>query len=111
MRNAVLGCIVCAGLVVATFVASRQFSPVYAQRPTAPPASGQLMALSADVEGGQIVTLVDPGARVMSIYRIDGATGEVRLTSVRNVHWDLQMDEFNGGSPSPREIRTLLHPR
>jgi hypothetical protein len=45
---------------------------------------------------------------MMSVYGIDPATGEISLRSVRNVRWDLQMDEYNGTNPSPREIRSLL---
>jgi hypothetical protein len=72
-------------------------------------ASGDLIAISFDVGGGrQQLTLVDPRTRMVGVYHIDPATGELTLKSVRNVHWDLQMDEFNGTNPSPREIRSLL---
>jgi hypothetical protein len=46
----------------------------------------------------------------MSVYHIDGS-GEISLRSVRAFHWDLMMDDFNGVSPSPREIRALVEPR
>ena len=75
-------------------------------------ASDQLIALSCETaEGRQQITLVDPKARVMSVYHIDRSTGEITLKSVRNVHWDLLMEEFNGTSPSPRDIRALLDQR
>jgi hypothetical protein len=71
--------------------------------------SGELIALSCEaVEGRQQVTLIDPKARVMSVYHIDRSTGKITLKSVRNVHFDLLMEEYNGTSPSPREIRALL---
>src|SRR5687768_10972502 len=58
--------------------------------------SGQLMALSAELpDGRQQITLIDPRTRVMSVYQIDRASGEISLKSVRSVHWDLLMDEFN----------------
>jgi hypothetical protein len=44
----------------------------------------------------------------MCIYHVDPATGVVALKSVRNIQWDLMMDEFNGVSPLPREIRSML---
>ncbi len=47
----------------------------------------------------------------MSVYHVESATGEIALKSVRRFHWDLQMDEFNGDSPSPREIRALIEQR
>jgi len=47
----------------------------------------------------------------MSVYHIELATGKIALRSVRNIHWDLQMTEFNSADPLPREIRSLLEPR
>ena len=35
-------------------------------------------------------------------------TGQIELKSVRNVQWDLLIEEFNGVRPLPREIRALL---
>lgn len=61
-------------------------------------------------EARQQLTVVDPQMRVVSVYHIDSGTGEIALKSVRNIHWDLQMVEFNcqPSSPAPREIRALL---
>src|SRR4051794_1024461 len=74
--------------------------------------AGQLMALSVELaDGRQQITLIDPRTRVISVYQIDRASGEISLKSVRSVHWDLQMDEFNSDSPSPKEIRSLLEQR
>ncbi len=74
--------------------------------------SGELIAFSSDVgQGVQQITLIDPKTRVMSVYHVNSANGAVALRSVRNVQWDLQMDEFNGVAPSPREIRSLLQQR
>jgi hypothetical protein len=117
MRVAVLGFMVAAVLVIAFVGACFQRSPIYAQPPANPrgerfPASEQLIAVAVDAaEGRQHVVLVDPKTRVMSVYHIDRTTGEIALKSVRNVHWDLLMEEFNGGHPSPREIRSLLEQR
>jgi hypothetical protein len=61
--------------------------------------------------GSEQLVVVDPNQRVMAVYQVDGARGELALTSVRNFRWDLQMDEFNGTSPSPREIRAMLDRR
>ncbi len=56
----------------------------------------------------QIVTIIEPKTRVLAVYVVDGATGNVALKSVRNFHWDLQLVEFNGASPLPREIQSLV---
>ena len=52
------------------------------------------------------IALVDPKQKVISVYGIDRTSGEIKLKSVRKVEWDLQLDEFNGKQPSPREIRS-----
>lgn len=54
-----------------------------------------------------VVALMDTNRKVMSVYHINKMTGEIVLKSVRNVSWDLLLDEFNGASPTPREIRSL----
>ncbi len=59
-------------------------------------------------ENRQLVTMIDPRTRVMAVYLIDGVSGEVSLKSVRAFQWDLQLAEFNGTSPLPREIRSLV---
>ena len=56
----------------------------------------------------QQLTVIDPQVHVVSVYHIELATGEISLKSVRNIHWDLQMSEFDGVNPLPREIRSLL---
>lgn len=117
MKVAAFGLLLTAGLVFSAFGLLQAQTP-----PGSSPAkqsavkheqgltpSDQLIALTTDgATGVQQVTLVDPKARTMSVYHVEKATGKITLMSVRNVHWDLLMDEFNGESPSPREIRSLL---
>lgn len=74
------------------------------------PVSGGLIVHAAKTEdGGQLMIMVDPESRVLAVYHVDGSTGKVSLKSVRNIQWDLLIEEFNGGTPSPREIRTLIN--
>ena len=47
----------------------------------------------------------------MAVYHIDTVSGEIVLKSVRNIHYDLKMMEFNGTSPLPGEIRAILEQR
>ena len=80
-----------------------------ARQPLQSVPGNQLIALPLDLgDSGQQVTLIDPRQQVMGVYHIDRTSGEISLKCVRNTHWDLLMDEFNGVSPSPREIRSLL---
>jgi hypothetical protein len=104
-------------LVSVSFVAGAAFvglsGSLIAQNPVRRPLQSvpgnHLIALSSDVgNSGQQVTLIDTQQRVMGVYHIDRTSGEISLKCVRNTHWDLLMDEFNGVSPSPREIRSSL---
>ena len=114
MRHAELGVIVCVGLVIALWGIHSQRNTASAQDPQAnsPAAFAQaqdVIALSFDLGNGrQQVTVIDSRKRVMSVYHIESGSGEISLKSVRSIQWDLQMDEFNGVSPLPREIRSLM---
>ncbi len=82
-----------------------------AQPPVTRP-TGELIALNSDVEQGrQQIVVIDTKSRVMSVYHIEHATGVISLKSVRNIHADLLMDEFNTESPLPKEIRAILDQR
>ncbi len=115
MKRAILGALLGAGLVVVAVGLCGQRNEVFAQReapyPTA--AVGELIAIPTGPLGerSQMLTVVDPRQRVMSVYRIDGGSGKIALLSVRNIQWDLQMTDFNGVEPLPREIRRQLEQR
>ena len=113
MRSAGVGLIV--GLLIGAAVASAGFPQAQAQRAAAPERGApgeQLLALSFDAgEGRQQVTVVDPRSRVLAVYHVDRASGALQLRSVRSVAWDLQMEDFNSASPTPREIRNLAEQR
>jgi hypothetical protein len=70
--------------------------------------SPDLMALSHDGgDGRQQITIVDPRQRVMAVYQVDRASGALQLKSVRNLQWDLMIEDYNSASPAPRDIRAL----
>lgn len=71
-------------------------------------ASDLITSTAPAADNRQLVTVIDPKTRVLAVYMIDGATGEVSLKSVRAFQWDLQLAEFNGTTPLPREIRSLV---
>lgn len=112
MRAAVGGLV--AGLALLMFWAIG-FPQANAQRLAAPQdraATADLITLSFDSgEGRQQLTVVDPRTRVMAVYHVDRATGALALKSVRNVHWDLQIEDYNSANPTPREIRLLTDSR
>jgi hypothetical protein len=113
MRTAGVGLIV--GLLIGVALAGAGFPQAQAQRPVGierGQTGDSLIALSCDTgDGRQQVTVVDPHSRALAVYHIDRASGAVQLRSVRNVQWDLQMEDFNSASPTPREIRNLAEQR
>jgi hypothetical protein len=106
-----VGCGVCSALLVgfADAQAPRQASfdrSMPAQDRVAN--SPDLLALSHDGgDGRQQITVVDPRQKVMAVYHVDRATGALALKSVRNLQWDLQIEDYNSTSPAPRDIRAL----
>jgi len=115
MRTAVLGALIGAGLVIAAAAAAPERSDILGQRVGTSPAvaaGGEMIALSCVVgERYQQVTVLDPKLKVLSVYHIELATGNVKLCCVRNIHWDLQVMHYNGEHPLPREIQSLLEPK
>jgi len=76
--------------------------------PAGGPSSGLITHFNVnETQGVTHVTVIDPQTRVMSVYHIDN-TGEIHLRGVRNFRWDLEMEEFNTGKPTPEEIRNGL---
>lgn len=111
MRAAVLGMLVGLGVLVGLTFGFPEASAQRAAPDRAAPSS-DLMALSFDAgDGRQQLTVIDPRSRVMAVYHVDRATGALTLKSVRNVYWDLQIEDFNSANPTPREIRALTDPR
>lgn len=109
MKAAVVGA--CAGALVAAFItgALPVGSDAHAQRMATPVGSGELVTSTVmTADNRQLVTIIEPHTRVMAVYLVDGATGQTALKSVRNLHWDLQLSDFNGVNPLPREIQSLL---
>ena len=111
MKKIGLGLLIGVGLMV---VALGGFD-VFAQRPQtiAPPGSGGDLVVLPILSGdkGQLLAVVEPRQHVMSVYRIDAVTGKIALKSSRNLHYDLQMTDFNNDAPLPQEIKNLLEQR
>jgi hypothetical protein len=111
MKTLALGVLVGVGLVIAVVGVAADRGEVIAQQPayrfTA--AEGGLIALSTKVgEKYQQLAVIDPKLRVLSVYHVDLASGDIELRCVRNIHWDLQMTYYNGKAPLPQEIQSLL---
>src|SRR4051794_40209107 len=100
MRGLVSGALIGLALLVAGIVG---FADAQAPRSAAhdrAASSPDLLALSHDGgDGRQQITLVDPRQRVMAVYYIERASGSIQLKSVRNVQWDLLIEDYNAGTP------------
>lgn len=106
---AILGAAVVGGVVAMAGDGGR---PAPLRAAGMPDTSGGLIALpTTAADGRQSLTIIDPRVRVMAVYQIDAAKGEITLKGVRNIHWDLQIDEFNGTNPLPADIRALVEQR
>ena len=107
-----IGASLVASLLLVTLVLGLLPNVGYAQRPPLGSSAGagsELITISGPIEEHrQQITVIDTAKRVMSVYHINTSSGEISLKSVRTIFWDLQMVEFNGTSPLPREIRSLL---
>lgn len=114
MRAAMGGVLLGLGVLVGVAVG---FPEALGQRPGLPqPVAGSpdLLALSFDAgDGRQQIAVLDPRQRALAVYHIDRASGAVSLKCVRNLQYDLLIEDFNTapGTPTPREIRTLAQPR
>lgn len=116
MKQAMLGALVVVGLVAVVFGAFGRDDQVAAQQQQRNavnlPAGGDLIVLPLNAgEKGQVLSIVDPRQRVLSVYRIDPKSGKIALMSVRNLNFDLQMSYLNNEAPLPQEIQSLLEQR
>ncbi len=114
MKRTVLGVVLGMALAAAVAVAQQRGESL-TQR--AMPATVSLGAVAGSElivapallgEKGQMLTVVDPRQRVLSVYHIDLNTGKITLKSARNIQWDLQVPDFNNASPTPKEIQSWL---
>lgn len=106
-----LGLLLGTGLVLVAWGDPPRDRPTHVSKPdvTSLVDAGKGLALCVSTgENRQLITLIDQETKVMSVYQITLSTGEIELKSVRNLTWDLQMSEYNGVSPLPRDIRTML---
>ncbi len=56
----------------------------------------------------QQVVVLDAQRGALAVYHISLNTGEIRLKAVRRIVWDLELENFNGSTPLPREVKTLI---
>jgi hypothetical protein len=110
MRRSLFGALLGASLVIAVSADRGSSETAFAPPIDSPVRSGSELITHVSGTDGPVLTatVVDPKQRVMAVYHVDRASGEISLKSVRNLTWDLQMIEFNSGNPLPQDIRNGL---
>jgi len=122
MRSAILGTLLGAAITAAAvgFSEPRGSALADTPRPDRPASAiaplaasaGHLIAVTTPGDDeSSLLTVIDAERHVMSVYGIDRSTGKISLLSVRRFQWDLEMTDFNGERPLPREIRALMPTR
>ncbi|HEY4313520.1 MAG TPA: hypothetical protein VGN12_28975 [Pirellulales bacterium] len=113
MRRVILGALAGAALVYAAVAGGNESGRAWAQRATVSPevSTGLITHPVQMADGRQMLTIVDPRTQVLGYYQLDPVKGEIVLKGIRNIHWDLQIEEYNGVSPLPSEVRSLVDQR
>ena len=94
---------------VLTHLLSSEPTNVFAQPQTYEPSREGLITHTQTLpDGTQQLCVLDPRQRVVAVYHIDVDKGGISLQSVRNIYWDLRINHFNGTTPLPEEIRSLI---
>ncbi len=78
---------------------------------TASASPGLVTIASPPQDGLQMFTVVDPATRAMAVYHVDLKSGQTTLMSVRNLQWDLQLEDYNSVAPKAREVRIQVQGR
>ena len=99
MKRAILGTLVGMGLVMAAAAVAEPRGEYLAQR-GAPATSAPTAVAGTEL----IVVPTSLGDKTQMLT----ATGKIALKSVRNIQWDLQINDLNNENPLPQQIQSLL---
>ncbi len=95
--------------LMAALLASMGWVTLFSQTPISPVQNGNgedgVTIVPSTTATGQQIVLFDARTRSLAVYHIEG--GKIFLRSVRNIAWDLTMEQFNGQAPLPSELRQL----
>lgn len=109
MRIAAIGVVLASALVALSLAQGGNTGPAGARENPSPAGPG-LIALGSVAGDYQQIAVIDPQQRVMSVYHVELKTGKIELKSVRNITWDMRIEQFNSTEPLPEQIRSLLEP-
>lgn len=110
MRDTFVGMVLGVGLTTFAFVGWQ----------TQPTAHGQTtqdvvnrnadntVVMTVPTEAGQRVIVFDKTSYSLAAYDIDTLGGRIALRSVRQVQWDMGLEDFNSLPPKPAEVRAMM---
>ena len=109
MRNTFAGMVLAAGLVAFALVGWQAEPRAQGQTTDLTnPVGGDVFVMGMSVgEAGQRVIVFDKPRYTLAVYEVDALAGRIALRSVRNVRWDLSLDDFNSLPPKPKEVRAM----
>lgn len=92
-------------LAIAALATSQASGP-----PASPPGGAAALWISDSPldDGRRLLIVVDPTTRHAAVYHVDPASGSLTLKSVRDISWDLSLDDFNAQEPRPAALRKML---
>jgi hypothetical protein len=116
MKRVILGILLGMGLVMGAVAVAEPRGEYFAQRAALPASPAPMAAVGTELivvptslgDKMQMLTVVDPRQRVLSVYHIEMGSGKIALKSVRNIRWDLQINDLNNENPLPQQIQALL---
>lgn len=108
-----LGIFMVVGLVGVTALAPMEwlFGQTGPRAADRAPANDLTVVHGTATNGTQQIIVIDGTSRVMGSYAIDPQTGSIALRSVRNIAYDLILEEFNAAPPAPGDVKALLEKR
>ncbi len=71
-------------------------------------ASETVVSTLAIGDAGQRVIIFDKDQSTLAVYEVDMTTGRIALRSVRQVRWDMALEDFNSLPPKPAEVRAMM---
>ena len=111
MRDTIAGIVLGVGLTTFAFVGWK----------TQPTAHGQtardvvnrntentVVMTTSNGEAGHRVILFEKSNHTLAVYDIDALGGRIALRSVRQVQWDLRLEDLNSLPPKPAEVRAMM---
>lgn len=80
-----------------------------APAPRPPAAAAGLWVSDSPLDDGRrLLIVIDTASRHAAVYHVDPASGGLTLKSVRDISWDLAVDEFNAQEPRPAALKKML---